>query len=278
MRVCCDQSLERVHDGGMSGIGEDVAALYDDWAEDYEAMHADWAATIRRHGSLLAEALEERGVVPPATVLDCTCGTGTQAIGLSLNGYAVSGADISARELELARSTASRYGVDVPFALGDLLQPPGPGRPLFDAVLTANSLTHFHDEATLRLVLANAVASIKPGGLFATINRDYDEPSSRVTSTAPQSSVRDGRRRVSFQLWEWDDAQKSYRMDSLLLTAAYDPASHLPPVWETRSRSVTLRAWRRADIEVAALDAGLVDVVWHETAWQPIMTAVRPAD
>ena len=261
----------------MSADEQDVAGLYDEWAEDYEAMHADWDATIRNHGSLLADALAARGVTAPATVLDCTCGTGTQAIGVALSGYTVSGSDISARELELARSTAARYGVDVAWVIGDLLAPPAHGHPSYDAVLMANSLSHFHDDATLRHVLANASASIRPGGVFVTTNRDYDHPSSRRTSTSPQFSVRDGIRRVSLQLWEWDSAEESYRMDSLLATAPYEVTSHVRPVWETRSRLTTLRAWRRADIESAANAVGLVDVTWHETTWQPIMTAVRPA-
>lgn len=260
----------------MSGNGEDLAALYDDWAADYEAMHADWEATIRNHGALLAGAISERGVVAPATVLDCTCGTGTQAIGLALSGYTVSGTDVSAGELAAAASAATRHGVDVHFALGDLRRPPTPGHQRFSAVLTANSLTHFHDVTSLQLVLANAAALVEPGGVFVTTNRDYDDVSARVASTSPQSSIRDGIRRVSFQLWDWDEGGESYRMDSLLLTAPFDEASHEPPIWETRSRSTTLRAWRRADIEAAARAVGLVEIVWHETPWQPIMTAIHP--
>jgi len=90
-----------------------------------------------------------------------------------------------------------------------------------------------------------------------------------------QRSIHDGTRRVSFQLWDWDESGDTYRMESVLLTSPdTDPMG--PGQWAVRSRATVLRAWRREHIAAAAGAAGLVDPVWHETDWQPIFTAVRP--
>ncbi len=280
MRPCVSsvtRSVEWVRDPGENQL----AALYDDWAGEYEATHADWEATVRRHGELLAEALADRGIEPPARVLDCTCGTGAQAIGLALAGYSVTGTDLSAGEIDYARSAAETFGVSIDFAVADLLDPSA--RSIgYDAVLTANSLTHFGGRQMLEQVLATVAALARPGGLVVVTNRDYDDPAVLETTATPaQKSVRAGVRRVSLQLWDWNDTGESYRMESLLLTAPVPtaPASMAidgQVVWNVRSRTTTLRAWRRADIERAAASAGLVDIHWTETSWQPIMSAVRP--
>jgi len=255
---------------------DDLAEFYDDWADEYEAAHGDWEAAIRRHGPLIALALAERGVHPGDRVLDCTCGIGTQAIGLARAGYAITGHDISARQIEFASAAARRLGVHADFAVADLLRPDTPERPLatFDAVVTANSLTHFHDESTLGIVLANIAATTRPGGIVAVTNRDYDT-SDRPDCTPVQRSTRNGVRRVSLQLWDWDESGDSYRMESVLLRSSVVDAS--PAVgWTVTTRTTELRAWRRTQIEAAAHAAGLVEPRWHDTDWQPIFTAVRP--
>lgn len=256
----------------------DIAALYDEWADDYDAAHADWRGWVHEHGALLAAALADRGVHPPATVLDCTCGIGTQAIGLALRGYTVTGTDISAGEIERASSEAVAFGVDVSFSTADLLDPSRmdpqtiAASPTFDAVLSANSLTHFGDRTTLDLAVAVMAAATRTGGVVMVTNRDYDAWSiERPSSTAPQRSVRDGVQRVSMQLWDWDDAGETYAMEDVLLTRAVGATE-----WRTRSRTTRLRAWRRADIEAAATAAGLDEFRWTQRGVQPILTAIRP--
>jgi 2-polyprenyl-3-methyl-5-hydroxy-6-metoxy-1,4-benzoquinol methylase len=249
----------------------EVAGFYDAWAVDYDAAYADWATSVRAQGELLAAALTDRGVGAGARVLDCTCGIGTQAIGLALAGYDVCGSDISAAEVERARAEATTFGVSVEFVAADLLDLVGTlpaGWKGFDAVITANSLTHMADGETLVRALAQMVSACRSNGVVAVTNRDYDSVG-RPASTAVQRSTVAGVQRVSFQLWDWSADGRSYRMEDVLLTR---PESSTNGEWIVRSRSTTLHAWRRADIELAAAAAGLLDPRWHETAWQPIAT------
>ena len=262
-----------------------IAGFYDAWAVDYDAAHADWRASVVAQGAFLADALGLRGVGPAQRVLDCTCGIGTQAIGLALNGYTVCGSDISSAEIARARLEASNFDVTAEFAVADLLHLSSSlptGWNPFDAVLSANSLTHLPDEETLIAAFAQMVAVCRPGGIIVVTNRDYDDCDSaeRPISTPVQLSVAADVSRASFQLWDWAEDGRSYRMEDVLLTR---PVGEPDAAWTARSRSTTLYAWRRADIERAATAAGLTDIEWThpqiadpQTSWQPIATMHTP--
>src|SRR3954447_13207509 len=73
--------------------------FYDDFAADYHlAYGGKWDAAVERQGRALAELLPAGG-----RVLDCSCGIGTQAIGLALLGCRVVGTDPSQGAIERAR-------------------------------------------------------------------------------------------------------------------------------------------------------------------------------
>ena len=54
------------------------------------------------------------------TVLDCTCGWGTQTIPLAKLGWQVTACDVSETSLDLARKYALREGVKVDFRICDM--------------------------------------------------------------------------------------------------------------------------------------------------------------
>src|SRR5690348_6183170 len=98
----------------------DVAGFYDALAPDYERILVDWEASVARQGPALAALLGRLGVAPPAPVLDCTCGIGTQALGLAAAGFAVSASDLSAAAVERAGREASRRGLRLATAVADV--------------------------------------------------------------------------------------------------------------------------------------------------------------
>lgn len=252
----------------------EVAGFYDAWAVDYDAAYTDWTASVRMQGGLIAAALADRGVAPGARMLDCTCGIGTQAIGLALAGHDVSGSDISAAEIERARSEAAKFGVTAQFVAAELLDLRGAlpdDWTGFDAVITANSLTHMADEQALVRAFEQMRSVCRTDGIVAVSNRDYDTVG-QPASTTIQRSTSAGMQRVSFQLWDWAADGRSYRMTDMLLSRPESSDSSNDGEWTVRSRSTRLNAWRRADVEGAAIAAGLLDPRWHETTWQPIAT------
>lgn len=88
---------------------------YDELAPRYDQHVPDWDGAIARQASVLDGVITERFGTRPVDILDCTCGVGTQAIGLAALGHRVVGTDISAKAVREARRHALRHGVDVAF-------------------------------------------------------------------------------------------------------------------------------------------------------------------
>ena len=97
------------------------------------------------------------------TVLDLTCGTGSQVFWLAKHGYKVVGSDISPALLDIARSKAQREKVAVRFIEGDM-------RTIkigvFDAVITIfNSIGHL-TKSDCEKTMRNIHKNLKDGGLY----------------------------------------------------------------------------------------------------------------
>jgi ubiquinone/menaquinone biosynthesis C-methylase UbiE len=113
----------------------------------------------------VVEALDLR---PGARVLDLACGHGRHSARLARRGFAVTGLDVSASSLELARETepAAQY------VEGDMRELPFEASS-FDAVINLfTAFGYFEDEADDQRVLHEVARVLRPGGAFLidTIN------------------------------------------------------------------------------------------------------------
>ncbi len=251
-----------------------TARFYDDLADEYEFILADWSAAVVAQGVTLERLLVGQGVPPPATVLDCTAGIGTQAIGLALRGYRVHGTDLSDGAVRRARREAVRYGVDVRFDVADVRTLEEVVSDTYDAVVAFdNSLAHLIGDADLDAATRQMALRARPGGVVAAGIRDYDALVAERPSTMPvrvHGDIPD--RRASFQLWDWADDGGSYRLEQVVLGGR-------DGVWTGTGRVSTLRALRRDELSRSLSAAGLGDVRWHMPATtghhQPLVTARR---
>lgn len=97
------------------------------------------------------------------TVLDLTCGTGSQVFFLADRGYQVMGADLSSALLKQAREKARRKDLDIPFIEGDM-------RTVkigtFDAVITIfNAVGHLTKKGVEKAI-KNIHQNLKRGGIY----------------------------------------------------------------------------------------------------------------
>lgn len=140
----------RVPDDWFVGFHDGLAARF--WRSAAAAMADGDAALVRE---LLA-------LPPGGAVLDVPCGDGRLTVRLAAAGYAATGVDIAAPELERARAAAAAAGVVARFVVGDLRALPDLGR--FDAVLSwGNSFGYLRPPDTARS-LAAMHAALRPGG------------------------------------------------------------------------------------------------------------------
>ncbi|MFD7554488.1 class I SAM-dependent methyltransferase [Streptomyces sp. NPDC059835] len=248
-----------------------LADFYDDLADDYHLIYSDWEASIRRQGDALDALIGQ----DRAAVLDCSCGIGTQAIGLARHGHRVTGTDISPRAAARAAREAAHRCLGLRTAAADMRRLPfADGR--FDVVVCAdNSLPHLLTEQDVRAALAEMLRVLRPGGQLLVSTRPYDELlRDRPASTPPQVHAADegggGERTVTFQLWHWHDDGERYDLEHFqLLPDAGD--------WRVQVRRATYWALGRDRLSGLAAEAGFVDPEWRmpqETGFfQPLLVA-----
>jgi glycine/sarcosine N-methyltransferase len=248
-----------------------VVDFYDGLAPDYHLVYGDgWDDAVAGQGAAL-DALIRSARPAARDVLDCSCGIGTQAIGLALRGYRVMGTDISGRSIERADAEARRLGADVAFGIADF-QDLGPVEADFDAVISCdNALPHLLDDRDVVRALRAMGAKLRPGGLLVVSVRDYDAALMDRPVTAPPIAITGPPRRLLVRMHDWDPPE------SPLYTVRFFVLTETEAGWTLAHHGTRYRAITREALTRAAAAAGLRDVAWHTADsvgyHQPLMTA-----
>ena len=244
--------------------------FYDSLAGDYHLMFADWWTSASAQGAVLDEILRSRGVTPGATLLDCTCGIGTQALPLAALGYRVTGSDLSASAIARARDEAAVRGIPITLATADIRELTA-DEP-FDVVISAdNSLPHLRTDDDLAAALLAIRGVLAPDGVFLASVRDYDALArDRVAGVMPVTYTEGGDRRIVGQAWTWTDDHRTVTFDLFMLREREEG-------WLANVRTAVYRAWRRAELTAALTRAGFTDIAWSDPPrsgyYQPVVTA-----
>jgi len=206
-----------------------------------------------------------------ARILDCACGIGTQSLGLAKLGFQVTGCDLSLRSLERARQEASKRGLEIEFAVANMLDLSSLLQSQFDAVLCMdNALPHLDSEHQLQVAAGQIRSKVREGGFLIASIRDYD----RLIKERPVIQGRwfytdSGKRRIVFQIWDWIDIQR-YRFHVYI-------SQEFPKGWQTLHTSGSYRAVQRTELTAALTQAGFQKVIWLEPAqsgfYQPVVVA-----
>ena len=248
-----------------------TAGFYDDLAADYHLIFADWDEAISRQSRVITNLLRDISDMTSGTVLDASCGIGTQALGLAAAGFVVTATDISAASVKRCAHEAVQRGLELTTAVADL-------RTLevgqFDAVLSFdNALPHLLDDADLNAACGSLRRALQPGGLLLASVRDYDALlEARPSGDLPRRFVNTSGERIVFQLWDWVSEDRydvrHFIMDSR--DAGYSVSE----------RRTNYRALSRAVLSRALTAVGFHEVTWRmptETGfYQPVVTARAP--
>ncbi|MDX1924066.1 MAG: class I SAM-dependent methyltransferase, partial [Rickettsiaceae bacterium] len=150
------------------------ASYYNTRAECYDGFNENNSRAIN---ALLERILKEHDV---ATVLDLTCGTGSQVFWLVEAGFEVVGNDISRSMLKIAKQKAKLKQPQIKFLQGDC-RTVHAGQ--FDAAITIfNAIGHLTRE-DFKLTIQNINRNLNPGGLyiFDIFNLDYLKAGNNIT-------------------------------------------------------------------------------------------------
>jgi glycine/sarcosine N-methyltransferase len=251
-----------------------VVEFYDDFAEHYHLVYGDgWHRAIRRQGEAL-DALIRSQLRSARSVLDCSCGVGTQAIGLAMRGYEVTGTDISERSLARAVETARDFNVALRTARADF-RDLGALDDDFDVVMSCdNAIPHLLDDDDVDLVLQQMHDKLRPGGLLIASTRDYEAALAERERTFPPLDVPGPPRKLVVRVHEWDGP------DDLRYTIRFLILTQTATGWEVTEHATRYRALPAARLTAAAERAGLENVEWLTAGQahfhQPVLLARRP--
>ncbi len=179
--------------------------FYDRMAGLYHLIFPDWDESIERQAGQLTSIIRERWGIGCRSVLDVSCGIGTQSIGLAMCGFDVSACDLSENAIARARVESQRRGVAIDFSICDMRAAYTQHRRQFDVVVSAdNSITHLLNDDDLLLALRQIYDCTRPGGGCLLTVRDYDREE-RGTGLIKPYGVREerGKRYVIFQVWDF---------------------------------------------------------------------------
>jgi SAM-dependent methyltransferase len=274
-------------------MSERVADFYDLLSTDYHSMYADWRSEVLRQGKILDALLRRHLGERQVSVLDCTCGIGTQAIGLATCGYHVHATDLSAAAVQRARREADSFGVNIPFAVADIRFLDRVVTNTFDVVLSCdNSISHLMDDADLLQAVSQMRGRLKRDGVFLATIRDYDQAVQErqvnagnatplpglagmgtlpgIQPTLPRVFQDPQGQRIVFQIWDWAADNRSYALQHFHLQQHDDR-------WDVQCYTTRYRALLRADLSRMLAQAGFADIVWLMPAesgyYQPVVLA-----
>lgn len=250
----------------------DPEAFYDDLADDYHLIYANWRQSVGRQGEVLDRLIRAVDGGDARSVLDCSCGIGTQAIGLARRGYGVHASDISAAEVDRARREAASFKVDIAFEVADMRSVADTVPGAFDVVLSCdNSLPHLLTDSDILAALGSMRRKLAPGGLLLIGLRDYDALAAARPRLTPATLTGDpDRPAIVFQLWDWAQDGGAYDL-TLFITR------QMGDTWKTTARTTRYRALKRDDLTRMLAQSGYTDIRWHAPDvtghHQPLVTA-----
>ena len=148
--------------------------FYAELAAYYHLLFDDWNAAIGRQAQVLNPLIRSRVNDEPLRLLDCSCGIGTQSLGLAKLGYSVVGSDLCPAAIDRAEKEAANRDLSISFRISDMTSLAEIAETDFDVVATLdNALPHL-DANELILAIRAMASKIKPGGLLLASIRDYD--------------------------------------------------------------------------------------------------------
>ena len=128
--------------------------------------------TAERNRKEADEIAQTLGLAPGSSILDAPCGHGRISNLLAVDGFRVTGVDLTDLFLERARADAQGLGIEVDFRHGDLRELPVSGP--FDAVVCWFTSFGYFDDDDNRRVLDEFSRVLSPGGrvLIETMHHD----------------------------------------------------------------------------------------------------------
>ncbi|MGA3136167.1 MAG: methyltransferase domain-containing protein [Terracidiphilus sp.] len=236
-----------------------ILDFYQELADFYHLIFEDWESAIARQAKILGNLLALENAGNPLKILDCSCGIGTQAIGLAAVGHQVVASDLSEAAVRRAQREARQRGLTVSFCVSDMTSLKEIAESGFDVVISMdNALPHLSTEQVVQAAAAIR-RKLKPNGLFMASIRDYDALIvERPTIQKPAFFGAPGNRRIVHQVWDWtqNTGKDAGYVLHLYITIESEHG------WKAHHFVSEYRCLLRDELSAALNEAGFADIRW----------------
>lgn len=252
---------------------DSTIAFYDHLAPNYHLIFRDWKQSVLWQGATLDAFIRAHISELPLSVLDCSCGIGTQAIGLALRGYQVHATDLSPAAVARGQQEARSFDVSVTWGTADLRTLDRQVGGTFDIVISCdNAVPHLLTDEELLQAARGLRKKLRRDGLVLLSIRDYDQNViDKPRSTTPLLIEGSGGRRVVFQVWDWSADARTYIVHQFILREADGE-------WQTTHEATHYRALLRSELSDVLRKAGFMEISWHfpeETGYYQLIVTAR---
>jgi SAM-dependent methyltransferase len=184
----------------MTNINQFYAAL----TPLYHLIYPDWDKSIQHQADMLDAVIREIWGNDASSVLDVSCGIGTQALGLSSKGYHVTASDLSFEEVERAKQESALRDLSIAFSVADMRQAFNHHARQFDIVISCdNSVPHLLSDEDILTAFRQFYQSTRPGGGCIITVRDYEKEDFSKQQVKPYGIREvDGIRWLIWQVWD----------------------------------------------------------------------------
>ncbi|MBN1902879.1 class I SAM-dependent methyltransferase [Candidatus Sumerlaeota bacterium] len=176
----------------------------------YHLIYPDWEGSLARQAAMLDSVIRETWGEAIRSILDVSCGIGTQALGLARLGYNVAASDLSPEEIERARREGALRNLRVDFSVADMRQAFNHHRRQFDLVISCdNSIPHLLSDEDILTAFRQFYQCAKPrGGCIITV-RDYEKEDFSKQQIKPYN-IRE-EKGIRWMIWQvWDPRTPLY--------------------------------------------------------------------
>ena len=184
-------------------MGSNTNQFYAGLTPFYHLVYPNWEASVIRQASMLDSVIKETwGKV--SSIIDVSCGIGTQSLGLAQLGYDVTASDLSPEEIERAKKEAEARGLSIDFSVADMRKAHDHHARDFDVVLSAdNSIPHLLTDEDILTAFRQFFLCTRPGGGCIVTVRDYEKEDLSQQQVKPYGiREEDGVRWLGWQVWD----------------------------------------------------------------------------
>lgn len=183
--------------------------FYDQLSPFYHLIYEDWEASMAWQAERLSRIIGAQWGKQVASVLDVSCGIGTQSLGLARQGFQVTASDLSAPAIARAKQEAEARHLSLRFSVCDMREAFRHHGGGFDLIISCdNSVPHLLSDADILRALHAMYACLGPGGGCLLTIRAYDKEARGRGIVKPYGIREEGSKRyLIFQVWDFEGEQ-----------------------------------------------------------------------